>query len=128
MRMKEKTSPELNTQSINIISQGTRIAGDIVADGDIWIDGYLKGNIRTKGRLVVGGSGAIEGEIECVNVEVSGKVKGKIAASELLTMKSTAMISGEISTSKLSVEPGSVFSGTCRMGQPAEKSSADTPK
>jgi len=128
MRMKEKTSPELNTQSINIISQGTRIAGDIVADGDIRIDGYLKGNIRSKGRLVVGGSGAIEGEIECVNVEVSGKVKGKIAASELLTMKSTAMISGEISTSKLSVEPGSVFSGTCKMGQPAEKPSADTPK
>lgn len=128
MRMKEKTTPELNTQSINIISQGTRIAGDIAADGDIRIDGYLKGNIRSKGRLVVGGSGAIEGEIECVNVEVSGKVKGKITATELLTMKSTAMVSGEISTAKLSVEPGSLFSGTCRMGQPAEKSAAETSK
>ncbi len=128
MKTNQKSSPEQDAKNINLISKGTKIAGDIVSEGDIRIDGYLKGNIKSKGRLVVGESGAIEGEIECANVEVAGKVKGKISASELLTMKSTAMVSGEITTSKLAVEPGSLFSGTCRMGQTAEKPVAEPQK
>lgn len=103
-------------QSINIISQGTTIKGDIIANGDIRIDGELSGNISAKGRLVVGPEGKIEGEIICNNVEVSGFIKGKVTASELLNMKSTSKIEGDIVTGKLSVEPGSVFTGTCSMG------------
>ena len=128
MKSTQKGNPEPDAKHINLISKGTRISGDIVSEGDIRIDGYLKGNIKSKGRLVVGESGAIEGEIECTHVEVAGKVKGKISAVELLTMKSTAMVSGEIAASKLSVEPGSIFSGTCRMGQPAEKPASDAQK
>jgi cytoskeletal protein CcmA (bactofilin family) len=128
MKMSQKTPQESISQNINIISQGTKIAGDISAEGDIRIDGYLKGNIRSKGKLVIGGTGAVEGEIDCVIIEVSGKVKGKISASDLLTMKSTAMVSGEITTQKLAVEPGSLFSGTCRMGQTAEKAPVEPQK
>lgn len=128
MKPNQKGTPEQDAKHINLISKGTRIAGDIVSEGDIRIDGYLKGNIRCKGRLVVGETGAIEGEVECLNVEVAGKVKGKIAATELLTMKATAMVSGEISTARLAVEPGSLFSGTCRMGQNAEKPVAEPQK
>jgi cytoskeletal protein CcmA (bactofilin family) len=128
MKTNQKSNPEQDAKNINLINKGTKIAGDIVSEGDIRIDGYLKGNIKSKGRLVVGESGAIEGEIECANVEVAGKVKGKISASELLTMKSTAMVSGEITTSKLAVEPGSLFSGTCRMGQTPEKPAAEPQK
>jgi cytoskeletal protein CcmA (bactofilin family) len=128
MKSTQKSSPEQDTKSINLISKGTRIAGDIISEGDIRIDGYLKGNIKSKGRLVVGETGAIEGEIDCANVEVSGKVKGKIAATELITMKSSSMVSGEISTLKLAVEPGSLFSGICRMGQVTEKTVTEPPK
>jgi cytoskeletal protein CcmA (bactofilin family) len=103
-------------QKINLISSGTKITGDISAEGDIRIDGELKGNIRAKGRLVIGTSGKIEGEVTCNNIEVSGEVKGKIISDDLLSMKSTAKISGEIMTGKLSVEPGSLFTGTCMMG------------
>jgi cytoskeletal protein CcmA (bactofilin family) len=128
MKTNQKSSPEQDAKSINLISKGTRIAGDMISEGDIRIDGYLKGNIKSKGRLVVGETGAIEGEIECGNVEVAGKVKGKITALELLTMKATAMVSGEITTTKLAVEPGSLFTGTCRMGQIPEKPAEDQDK
>jgi len=115
-----KTVSRLNndseTQNINLISKGTKITGDIASEGDIRIDGELKGNIIVKGRLVVGSSGKIDGEIACKNIEVSGEVKGKIKANELLSMKSVSKINGEIVTGKLSVEPGSVFTGTCTMG------------
>lgn len=121
MKTNQKNSPEQDAKSINLISKGTRITGDVISEGDLRIDGHLKGNIKSKGRLVVGETGAIEGEIDCGNVEIAGKVKGKILANELITMKATAMIAGEITTSKLSVEPGSLFTGTCRMGNVTEK-------
>lgn len=106
---------ESSNSSINIISEGTVIKGDIIASGDIRIDGELSGNISAKGRLVVGTKGKIEGEITCNNVEVSGYIKGKVTASELLNMKSTSKIEGDIIAGKLSVEPGSTFTGTCAM-------------
>lgn len=106
---------ESPNQSINIISEGTKIKGDIVANGDIRIDGELMGNISAKGRLVIGPKGRIEGQIICNNIEISGYIKGKVTASELLNMKSTSQIIGDIIAGKLSVEPGSLFSGTCVM-------------
>lgn len=126
--MNQKSYPETPSQNINLISAGTRITGDILADGDIRIDGFLKGNIKSKGRLVIGTSGSIEGEILCANIEVAGKFKGKISAAELLTMKSTAVVSGDITATKLAVEPGSIFTGSCQMGPVPEKITNEPPK
>jgi cytoskeletal protein CcmA (bactofilin family) len=106
---------EGQSQSVNLISEGTKIKGDVLANGDIRIDGELYGNIAVKGRLVVGPNGRIEGQINCGNIETSGFIKGKITAAELLTLKATAQIVGDIIVGKLSVEPGSLFSGTCVM-------------
>ncbi len=112
---KLNTNSENISQSINIISEGTKIKGDVLANGDIRIDGELMGNISAKGRLVIGPKGRIEGQILCNNIEISGYVKGKITASELINMKSTSQIVGDIVAGKLSVEPGSMFSGSCVM-------------
>ena len=106
---------EGTNSSINIISEGTKIKGDIIANGDIRIDGELSGNISAQGKLVVGPKGKIEGEIACNNIEVSGHIKGKLIAKELLTMKSSSKIEGDISAGKLSVEPGATFNAVCSM-------------
>lgn len=105
------------SNSINLIGQGTTIKGDINSDGDIRIDGSLKGNIISKGKVVVGTTGSIKGEINCKNTDISGKVEGKITVSELLSLKSTANVTGDIITNKLSIEPGTKFSGTCNMNE-----------
>lgn len=107
---------EASSSSINIISEGTKIKGDINANGDIRIDGELSGNILAKGKLVVGPKGQIHGEIVCNNIEVSGFIKGKVTTKELLNMKSSSIIEGDIIAGKLSIEPGSAFTGTCSMG------------
>jgi cytoskeletal protein CcmA (bactofilin family) len=73
------------------------------------------GDISAKGRLVIGTKGRIEGQINCNSIEVSGYIKGKITANELLNMKSTAQIIGDIVVGRLSVEPGSFFSGSSVM-------------
>lgn len=105
-----------STQSINIINGGTVINGNVAATGDMRVDGELVGNIDAKGRLVIGPNGKVDGEIQCKNIEVAGFVKGKINVEEMLTMKSTAKIFGDVVAGKLSVEPGSLFTGSCIMG------------
>ncbi len=123
--MAKQTYNEASNSSINIINEGTSIKGDINANGDTRIDGELIGNIASKGRLVVGPKGKIDGEIRCNNVEVSGFIKGKVAAIELLTMKASAKIEGDIVAGKLSVEPGASFSGSCSMGGSSAVSSPE---
>ena len=102
--------------SINLIGSGTTIIGDINSNGDIRIDGTLKGNISISGKLVVGASGNIEGNINCQNADVSGDIQGKVNVSELLSLKASAKLFGDIVAGKLAIEPSATFAGTCSMG------------
>jgi cytoskeletal protein CcmA (bactofilin family) len=106
---------ETDNTTINLISIGTDITGDIKSTGDIRIDGSLKGNLNTKGKVVIGPTGKVNGEVICKNSEVAGLVEGKIAVGQLLNLKASSKIIGDIATSKLSIEPGAIFSGTCKM-------------
>jgi cytoskeletal protein CcmA (bactofilin family) len=91
------------------------IDGNIVSNGDIRIDGSLKGNLSTKGKVIVGDTGKISGEVNCKNFEVEGSVEGKVVVAELLSLRSKSKILGDITTSKLAIEPGAVFTGKCDM-------------
>jgi cytoskeletal protein CcmA (bactofilin family) len=104
------------SNSINLIGTGTTIKGEVLCDSDIRIDGILNGNLTTKGKVIIGPTGSVMGEINCKNSDISGKLEGKIKVSELLSLKATAKIAGDIVTNKLSIEPNAVFTGTCNMG------------
>lgn len=103
------------TPSVNIIGAGTVIEGDIKSDGDIRVDGTLNGSLTTKGKLVLGTTGMVDGEVSCQNADISGTISGKIKVAELLSLKATSKLTGDISTNKLSIEPGANFSGSCVM-------------
>lgn len=103
-------------QKVNLIENGTKIKGDIESNGDFRIDGTLIGSIKSKGKIVVGTTGTVEGNISCRNADISGKVKAQINITELLSLKASADVSGDIKTAKLSIEPGTKFTGTCDMG------------
>jgi cytoskeletal protein CcmA (bactofilin family) len=102
--------------SVNLIGAGTVIEGDVTTSGDIRIDGSLTGSIKVKGKLVIGVSGTIDGEVVCQNADISGSMKGKISVSELLSLKASAKLMGDIITNKIAVEPGATFTGSCSMG------------
>ena len=101
--------------SINIIGAGTVIEGDIKSDGDVRIDGTLNGSLIIKGKLVLGTTGMVEGEASCQNADISGTINGKVKVAELLALKATSKLTGDITTNKLSIEPGANFSGSCTM-------------
>lgn len=105
-----------NGTVINMIGVGTIITGDINSNGDLRIDGTLKGSVATEGKVVLGKNGVVEGDVVCNNADIAGEIKAKITVSQLLTLKSTAKLKGDIITNKLSIEPGAVFSGSCSMG------------
>ena len=106
-----------NTPTINLISTGTDITGDIKSNGDIRIDGSLTGNLNTKGKVVIGPTGKVKGEVICKNSEVAGIIEGKIIVGQLLNLKASSRINGDIVTVKLSIEPGALFSGNCKMSE-----------
>ena len=101
--------------AVNLLCEGTVIVGDIKTKNDIRIDGIIKGKIITSGRLVVGNTAKIEGNIDCCNVDVLGVVLGDIQASGTVSLKSSAKVSGNIVSSVLSIEPGVIFNGNCQM-------------
>jgi len=110
----KKTTPPTEGQR-NIIGITTEIVGDISSEGDFRIDGKIEGNVKTSGKLIVGKSGYISGTIDCTNADIEGTVSGKLTCSDTLSLKSTAVIEGEVYIEKLAVEPGATFNATCSM-------------
>ena len=99
----------------NRIVEGTIINGNIESIADFRLDGHLIGNFTSKGKLVVGPAGMVQGDILCQNADIEGKFLGKITVNDLLNIKTKAVINGEVICGKLSVEPGADFSATCAM-------------
>ncbi len=104
------------TTAVNMIGAGTIITGDVQSKGDIRVDGTLKGSVNTEGKVVLGKDGVIEGDVICKDADISGTIKAKITVSQLLSLKATAKLNGDIVTNKLSIEPGAAFTGSCSMG------------
>jgi cytoskeletal protein CcmA (bactofilin family) len=113
--MAKTPGEEFDSSTINLLGAGTSITGDINCNGDIRINGTLNGNLTTKGRLIIGETGKIKGEISCKNADILGNIDGKITVSDLLSLKVTANVVGEIIVGRISIEPGCKFNGTCKM-------------
>jgi cytoskeletal protein CcmA (bactofilin family) len=111
----EKKEKPAQVLERNIIGKNTSITGDVNSEGDFRIDGIVEGTIKTSGRVVIGQSGTVNGKVFCNNADVEGKFSGELSVNSLLTLKSTAKISGEVVIGKLSVEPGAEFNATCTM-------------
>ncbi len=114
--MMNNKSTENVSSGINLIGSGTVIEGSIRSAGDIRIDGTVYGSVTSKAKVVIGPTGIVEGDVNGQNADISGTIKGKTTVSELLFLKSTSKIIGDILTGKLVVEVGATFTGSCNMG------------
>ncbi len=104
------------SNSSTMIGTGTIITGDIESNGDIRIDGTLKGNLRGKAKIIIGADGIVEGSIEGLQADIMGHVTGNIKIQELLFLHGSTEVHGDIYAGKLQVEPSAVFNGKCHMG------------
>lgn len=115
-----KIETTLNVNSISRISAGTVIKGEILSPCDIRIDGTFEGKLQSKGRVVIGETAIIKGDIFCDNLDHWGKIEGNIYAKDTLALKEGCVVNGNLHVKKLSVELGAVFNGNCRTISEAE--------
>ncbi len=120
-----KATPVNDSFSANTIQNSTLLVGEVQSEGNIRIDGKLEGTLNTKAKLVVGPTGIITGDINCLNANIEGRIDGKMIVKEVTILKSTAKIQGDIETKKLVIEEGAVFNGRVSMGAKLSKSSTE---
>lgn len=114
MFLEKKIIPPISSER-NVVGKNTSIIGDVKSEGDFRIDGSVEGTIKTAGRVVIGAYGCVTGKIVCDNADIEGRFTGELLANNLLTLKATAIINGEVAINKLMVEPGAEFNATCTM-------------
>ena len=102
--------------SLNSIVQGTQIEGTVKANSDIRIDGQINGKLFCDAKVIIGPTGKVEGEIRCQNAVIEGQFKGALTVKELLNIRETAKVQGDISYTKLIVQPGGLIEGTLSTG------------
>lgn len=118
-----------NTQSVpvpSIISENTKVNGDIISNGIIHIDGKVEGDI-TCDELVIGLKGTIVGSVNVNNLHLYGVLQGKANVDKLFVAKSAKLI-GDATHNSIAIEPGAYIDGHCiRSGGPipAEQSKPD---
>lgn len=116
LNKKDQREEQELSNSSNIIGKGTILEGSVETYGNVRIEGKVIGNIKTKSKAALGHSSQVEGNILAQNAEIEGHIKGTVEITELLVLKTTAVIDGDIVTNKLIVESGASFNGSCKMG------------
>ncbi|MEZ4703013.1 MAG: polymer-forming cytoskeletal protein [Rhodothermales bacterium] len=100
---------------INMIGEGTVFEGTLRSESDLRISGRIVGKLHVGGKAIVATEGVVEGEMMATNAEVAGSVQGEIRIKELLVLKGSARVDGNIEAARLIVEEGSIFNGKCQM-------------
>ncbi|MEO1517298.1 MAG: polymer-forming cytoskeletal protein [Bacteroidota bacterium] len=109
-------APVANRNALNSLVHGTIVEGTIKSDNDIRVDGVIKGSLHCTSKVIIGPSGFVEGEIRCANAVIEGRFEGNLSVAELLNIRETAKVSGDVKTNKLIVQSGAVFNVSCVMG------------
>lgn len=121
--MKIRNSSEVS-DDISIISRGVIIEGKISSDGNIRIEGIVRGDLIAKGNVSIGESGEIFGNIKGEVINIGGKVNGSVNANEKLLLESNAQLKGDIVTKLLIIESGAKFDGKSSMAEVNTETSA----
>lgn len=114
---KSRSSEDSNPSGGNtMIGAGTTITGDLESNGDIRIDGTLKGNLKGRAKIIIGADGVVVGDIEGLQADIMGHVTGTIKVQELLYLHGNTEVQGDLYAGKLQIEPTAIFNGNCHMG------------
>lgn len=118
---KKEAKTTLQASPPSIISVDMTVTGDFVSDGEIQVDGKIKGDVHCS-KLTIGQRGTVEGTVCAERALLRGKIVGQIEAQQV-TLMSTATVIGDIVHEALTIEPGAHIEGHCkRLGSKQGKS------
>ena len=110
-----------NKDAETIIGSSVKVEGNFICEGNMIIDGEVRGKIATNGFLQVGDKALIEAEVKAGNAKISGAINGNVKISGYLEITATAKIAGDIEFGTISIERGAVINGQCTMKDDGEK-------
>ena len=113
-----------DSQMNALLGKGSEFEGKLSFEGSVRIDGHMKGEVRSKDKLVVGDGAKVEAEVDVGSAEISGEVTGNITAKDRVELKKPARVKGDIATPVLVIEEGVTFDGNCSMSGSSSSSSA----
>ncbi len=94
------------------IGKSVVIKGELSGSEDLYLDGHVEGSIALKGNsLTVGPNGQVKGSVEGKGVVVQGKLDGNILASDRVELRKSAVVNGDISAQRISIEEGAFLKG-----------------
>jgi cytoskeletal protein CcmA (bactofilin family) len=102
------------------LEHSVKVDGKLEATGTFRIDSAMKGTLVSDDTLILGEHASIEGEIQCNRVVIAGRFEGTIRARGKVEVQPNAIVTGEIHTPCLVIEPGAIFDGQCHMLAPTE--------
>ncbi len=111
-----KTKDEINA----FLGVNTEFEGKLTFTGAVRVDGRFKGEIVTKGTLIVGELAVIESDIQAAHIIVNGEIRGNVTAEKRMEIHAAGKVSGNIQTPVLVINEGVVFNGNCSMEKPIE--------
>ena len=88
------------------------IKGELSGSEDLYVDGQVEGSITLKGNnLTVGPNGQVKANVEAKGVVVQGKLEGNIHASDRVELRKAAIVTGDVTTQRISTEEGAYLKG-----------------
>ena len=123
---RKESSGHASTSEIeNILGASTHVRGDLKSDRGFRIDGTVEGNVDSKGPVVIGESGHVQGNISATDVIVVGKVEGNVTATGHIDVGVAGSVVGDVAARSMRIETGGVFRGMSSMGDSPAKSEED---
>jgi cytoskeletal protein CcmA (bactofilin family) len=97
------------------IDQGVSLEGTLTLTGTFRIDGHVKGNIISEQTVILGENAKVEGQIEGNRVVISGHFDGVIFARGRVEIQPKGVVTGEVHSPCMVIDPGGIFDGRCHM-------------
>ena len=117
----KKSSPEFKEKSpssIAVIGPAIRIKGELTGSEDLFIDGTVDGKIELEQhQITIGPGGHIKADISAKRITIKGEVRGNIKAQEMVIIKESGKLWGDIVTPRIAISEGAFFTGGIEMGE-----------
>jgi len=113
----ENKTPVLAAQNgATVIARGVKLEGDFVSQGDVVIDGEVRGKVLASGKLTVGSEAVIHADVTADDAVISGVIQGNITAKGQVVLHATARVTGDLVGERMMMESGATLEGRVQVG------------
>ena len=119
LKSKRSGQPEPPPGGLSVIAVGMAVKGDIESAGTVKVEGSIEGHVASRNQVLVARGGAVHGDIDAREAVIGGAVHGSIRTIERVEIQPGAVVTGDITTRRISVSEGGTINGQIRMGEQA---------